>query len=149
MTGFFVRLSFRRLLPVVLGGVLAGPVAAFADPPPNVSLDAPGLMIKKPKPGPPDVRPQPLAWPRLDPGAVLCRSTEDLARLVANRTGGDGGGPADCRIIKVPTAITILQRQGPGRTEVQVTGAEATGWTDVWLPDKAPVTGAARSAAQR
>jgi hypothetical protein len=129
------------LWPTALLGavVFAGVGVARAEPPSNISLNAPGLLIKKPKPGPPDVKPQPLAWPRLDPGAALCRTEGDLARLVANRTGGDGGGPADCRIIKVPTAVSILGRQGLGRTEVQVTGAaDATGWTDVWLPERAP-----------
>ena len=106
----------------------------------QISLDAPGLVVKKPKSGPPEVKPQPLAWPRLDPGAVLCRSEADLERLNANRHGGSGGGPAECRIIAQPTAITIVTRSGPGRTEVQVTGAKETGWTDAWLPSKAPAS---------
>jgi hypothetical protein len=106
----------------------------------QISMDAPSLLLKKPKPGPPDVKAKPLAWPRLDPGAVLCRSEADLARLSANRHGSPGGGPADCRIIAQPTAIQIVTRRGPGRTEVQVTGANDTGWTDAWLPSKAPAS---------
>ena len=108
----------------------------------QVKWDAPGLLVKPPKAGPPDVKAQPLAWPRLDPGAVLCRSEVDLARLTANRQGGSGGGPADCRIVSQPTAIQIVTRRGPGRTEVQVTGANETGWTDAWLPSRAPASAA-------
>lgn len=113
-------------------------------------LDAPGLLLKKPKAGPPDVRAQPLAWPRLDRGSVLCRTEGDLARLAANRSGEAGGGPADCRIVTAATPVTILQRQGPGRTEVQVSApGGSTGWTDVWLPDKAPANARAIPASQR
>jgi hypothetical protein len=106
----------------------------------NVILDAPGLIPAKPKAGAPEVRIPPAAWPRLDPGAVLCRTSEDLARLAAKRSGAeDGGGGADCRIINLPTPITIVHRQGLGQTEVQVTGGnKQVGWTDAWLPEKAP-----------
>ncbi len=106
----------------------------------NVILDAPGLIPPKAKPGAPEVRVPPAVWPRLDPGAVLCRTSEDLARLAAKRSGAeDDGGIADCRIINLPTPITIVHRQGLGQTEVQVTsGAKQIGWTDAWLPEKAP-----------
>ena len=105
----------------------------------QISLDAPGLVLKKPKPGAPAVQAPPQAWPRLDPGAVLCRTEADLARLAANRSGGPGGGPADCRVVSQPTAIQIVHRTGPGQTEVQVTGRPGeTGWTDAWLPSRPP-----------
>ena len=107
----------------------------------QVSLNAPGFVAKPPPPRPPDVRPAPLAWPRLDPGAPLCRGEGDLERLAARRQGEDVAGPTDCRIINVPTAVTIMQRKGPGRTQVRLTDAQnVTGWTNVWLPDKAPAT---------
>jgi hypothetical protein len=109
----------------------------------NVMLDAPGLLQKKKAPPPPPPRAQPAVWPRLDPGAVLCRTADDLDRHAANmiaRVGGGATQSTDCRIIGQPTAIQIVSRQGPGRTLVKVNGpAEETGWTDVWLPDKAPV----------
>ena len=109
----------------------------------QISLDAPGLLPKKPKPGPPAVQAPTQAWPRLDPGAVLCRTEVDLERLAANRTGGPGGGPADCRLVSRPTPIKIVHRKGPGSTEVQVTGGRdgktgETGWTDSWLPPRPP-----------
>jgi hypothetical protein len=113
----------------------------------NVIFNAPGLMPKKAKPGLPDVKARAAAWPRLDPGAVLCRSEADLARLAANRSGAGGGGAADCRVINTPTTIDIVQRAGPGRTQVQVNSpASQVGWTDAWLPEKAPAAGGGAAA---
>ena len=130
-----VRLMLLLLLTAIGYGVLTPAVAQ------NVLFNAPGLLEKKPKPGPPDVKPAPLAWPRLDPGAVLCRTAADLDRLAANRAHTEGGGPADCLFIRVPTAIQIVQRQDPGHTQVRVKEqANTVGWTDVWLPEKAPGT---------
>jgi hypothetical protein len=110
----------------------------------NVKFES-GLLRKPPKPGLPDVRPQPMAWPRLDPGAILCRTEDDLDRLAARRHGETISGPVDCQVVRNPTAITIVQRVGPGRVEVKVTTAQSgdTGWTDAWLPDKAPSSGTA------
>jgi hypothetical protein len=116
----------------------------------NVALDMPSFLKPKVKPGLPEVKAQPQAWPRLDPGAALCRTEADLARLAARRSGDDTAGPADCRIISIATAVTIVQRKGPGRTEVQVGApANVTGWTDVWLPEKAPASARAIPASQR
>lgn len=130
---------------VGLAVVAPGPEAAAQ----GVTFNAPGFLIKKPEQTMPEVRAAPLAWPRLDPGAVLCRTEYDLERLAARRRG-EPNGPADCRIVSQPTAITIVQRRGPGKTQVQVTeAATIVGWTDVWLPEKAPPNGAGRSAAAR
>ena len=113
----------------------------------NISFQS-GLLQKKAKPGLPDVKAPPQAWPRLDPGARLCRTEADLDRLAAQHNGEDVGGPINCQLIRDPTAITITQRLGPGKTEVKLTSGQvgATGWTDAWLPDKAPAS--ARSAAK-
>ncbi|MGE0223627.1 MAG: hypothetical protein AB7F35_27000 [Acetobacteraceae bacterium] len=114
----------------------------------NIIFDAPGLVLKKPPPPLPDVKAAPLAWPRLDPGAAFCQDETDLERLTARRRGEDAG-PAACRIVSVPTAVTIIERAGLGRTKVRLTDAAAdvTGWTDVWLPERAPGNGAARTSA--
>ena len=108
----------------------------------NVILDAPGVLLKKKAPPPPPPRAQPAVWPRLDPGAVLCRTEDDLDRHAANmvaRVSGRTTQSTDCRIIDQPVGIQIVSRQGPGRTSVKLKGpGEETGWTDVWLPDKAP-----------
>lgn len=105
----------------------------------NVYLNAPGLLPKKPKPGPPDVAPQPLAWPRLDPGAVLCRSEVDLSRLAARRRGEAVDGNLDCQVIRARTPVSIVQRKGT-LTQVRTSDPSAggAGWTDAWLPEKAP-----------
>ena len=108
----------------------------------HVVFDAPGLLGNKKTPPPPPPRAQPTVWPRLDPGAVLCRTADDLDRHAANMTARVSGGDivsADCRIIGQPTGIQIISRQGLGRTEVKLnTPDAASGWTDAWLPDKAP-----------
>ena len=109
----------------------------------NVTLDAPGLMPKKRAPGLPSVRAPPTVWPRLDPGAVLCNTEDDLDRHASNMTARVSGGSmltADCHIISQPTGVQILSRLGPGRTQVKLSvPGDVTGWTDVWLPDKAPL----------
>jgi hypothetical protein len=79
---------------------------------------------------------------------VLCRSEADLGRLAQRRSGQIVDGPVDCQIIRAATAITIVQRRGAGQTEVKMTGPQVgSGWTDAWLPEKAP--GGARAAAAR
>jgi hypothetical protein len=131
----------RMLLIAACFGMLCNATRAGAQPDDsNISLSAPGLLIKKPKPPLPDPVAQPQAWPRLDPGAVLCRSEADLNRLSRRRAGEAVEGAVDCQIIRAPTAIKIMQRKGPGRTEVMPNnpGGTASGWTDAWLPMKAP-----------
>jgi hypothetical protein len=142
----WIRGCLRPLIAsaLVLSCLAAMPAFAQAPPPDSdshVHFDAPGLLPKKPRGGMPDVRAQPLAWPRLDRGAVICRSESDLSRLAARRRGESVDGPVDCQIVRATTGITIVQRQGPGMTEVQTNDPSAggTGWTDAWLPDKPPV----------
>jgi hypothetical protein len=63
-----------------------------------------------------------------------------LSRLTANRMHTEGGGRADCQIVHVATAVTVVQRLAPGRTQIRLTDQPTTmGWTDVWLPEKAPL----------
>jgi hypothetical protein len=134
----------RMLLVGACLGTLALATPVNAQQPPSnsdITFDPGALGVKKPKAGLPDVRAQPLAWPRLDPGAVLCRTEADLQRLAARRAGETVDGTVDCQIIRTPTAISIVQREGPGRVEVQISGGKAgssSGWTDAWLPAKAP-----------
>ncbi|HEX3347313.1 MAG TPA: hypothetical protein VHS58_04325 [Acetobacteraceae bacterium] len=83
-------------------------------------------------------------WPRLDPGAILCRTRADLAdhsRAVAQRAAGQQVsvlGSPDCRVVAGMTAIDIVQRASPGATEVRVKGDPNTSWTDTWLPNQPP-----------
>jgi hypothetical protein len=138
-----ISMAKKLLIGTCLGAlVLAAPVAAQPPSDSNISFDAPGLMPKKPKAGLPDVKAQPLAWPRLDPGAVLCRTESDLEKLGARRRGESVDGPIDCQIIRAATAISIVQRKGPGMAEVKTSNPGPTaesGWTDAWLPDKGKV----------
>jgi hypothetical protein len=78
-------------------------------------------------------------WPRLDAGAILCKSRDDLVnyqKQVAAGAGGAGTGQKpDCRVVEESMAIHILDREGVARTEVAATGvAKQTGWTDAYLP---------------
>ena len=132
-------MTIRRILP--LAALLLVPALSAMAQDSRISLDAPGLLPKKAKPGPPEPRAQPLAWPRLDPGSVICRSEDDLNRLAERRRGGPVAGTVDCQVIRVVTPISILQRKGPGATEIKTSDPKAggEGWTDAWLPAKEPV----------
>jgi len=127
--------QFRRIGLIAIAALSPSALAQ------HVVLDAPGLVQSKKPPLPPVAR-APAVWPRLDPGAVLCRTEYDLDRHAANMTARVAGRETqatDCQIIGQPTAIQIISRQGIGRTQVKLSppGTE-TGWTDAWLPDKAP-----------
>jgi hypothetical protein len=107
----------------------------------QVIWDMPNVIEKRPKIDNAPVRPRVDVWPRLDPGAVLCKSEADLSLLAASRRGAPVDRP-NCRLIHSPTAIQIEKRDGPGRTQVSLTGEDGQdGWTDAWLPDRAPLIG--------
>jgi hypothetical protein len=86
------------------------------------------------------IRPEP--WPRLDPGAVLCRSADDLLhRSALIRAQLDGGPPAPastsaCPLVRAPTPVEVVERHGLGQTLVRVKADGSLGWTDVYLPEK-------------
>jgi hypothetical protein len=88
------------------------------------------------------IKPEP--WPRLDTGAVLCRSAEDLQRRSSLiRAQLDGGPPAPastaaCPLVRTPTPIEVVARRGLGQTQVRVKADGTLGWTDAYLPDKSP-----------
>ena len=98
-------------------------------------------------PAPPPLPAGPVVWPRLDPGAMLCQTrdalTDEQNRLRDNNSADPASG---CRIVQDPTAIKILERDGPGQTQVALTGQGGeTGWTNAFLPAEGP-PGAAASA---
>jgi hypothetical protein len=76
-------------------------------------------------------------WPRLDPGATICKTQADLLRLAEVRRGVRGERP-NCQFIQSPTAVSIVRRAGPGQTEVSLTNQNGLdSWTDAYLPDRA------------
>jgi hypothetical protein len=81
-------------------------------------------------------------WPRLDSGAVLCETRDDLTSYQARLAGGSNyraGVAPKCRMIQDPIGITILEREGLSQTKVMLAGAaKETGWTNVYLPTTAP-----------
>jgi hypothetical protein len=98
-------------------------------------------------PAPPPLPPEPVVWPRLDPGAILCRTrgalTDEQNRLRDDDSAGLASG---CRIVQDVTAIKILERHGPGQTQVALTDhGDETGWTNTFLPAE-PRAGATVSA---
>jgi len=87
------------------------------------------------------IAPQP--WPRLDPGAMLCRSEDALKQYqeaMATAAGDEQPAlPADCTRVMEQMAISIVQRDGPSRVQVKSSSPpDRAGWTDAWLPDKLP-----------
>lgn len=131
------------LVAACLAGLgLAGAARAQPAPPPDdgkISFQS-GIRTRAPKAGAPDVPAPPQAWPRLEPGAIVCRTESDLDRLAARHTGEATSGPVDCQVIRDVTAVTILQRRGPGKEEVRFTSGKVgtVMWTNAWLPEKAP-----------
>ncbi len=90
-------------------------------------------------------------WPRLEAGAILCQSRDDLVRYqtptTADPDNAASAQAADCRIIQKRTAIQILDRDGPSRSHVVVTDASSqTGWTNAYLPSKSPASGGTSTA---
>jgi hypothetical protein len=131
--------NMRRSVPwrfILLSLAISSPAAA------QVIWDMPNVIEKKPTIDKlPVLRPRAEVWPRLDPGAVVCKTEADLLRLAEARRGVVGDRP-NCQLIREPTAIHIERRAGPGRTEVTLTDQNGLdGWTDAWLPDRAPPIG--------
>ncbi len=83
-------------------------------------------------------------WPRLDAGALLCRTQADLqqhqAAIAARLSGGHLAEPSGCRIVRAMTAVTVVERDGPARTEVRLPGSseQQLGWTDAAISNEPP-----------
>jgi hypothetical protein len=88
----------------------------------------------------PDV---PQIWPRLEDGALICKSRDDLVRYQAQIGNGasttTAGQASDCHTIRKQTGIQILGRDGPSRTQIATTDeSKETGWTNSYLPSTPP-----------
>lgn len=98
-------------------------------PQPSPTTAAPTPVVPTPGPQP---------WPRLEPGAVLCKSRDDLVAYQTHAAVGEHG--SGCSRISKQVGIQILDRDGPSRTQI-VTNDESkqTGWTNAYLPSSPPV----------
>jgi hypothetical protein len=94
----------------------------------------------------------PEIWPRLEDGALICKSRDDLVRYqtqIANSGSATTAGLApDCRTIRKQTGIQILAHDGLSRTEIVTTDeSKETGWTNSYLPSTPPPSAAKNSGA--
>ena len=84
-----------------------------------------------------------MARKRCSIASKRCRTASKVTRgrLAASRRG-EQVNPPDCLMIRAPTAVTIERRAGLGRTQVALTDQKGVdGWTDAWLPERAPPIG--------
>jgi hypothetical protein len=89
----------------------------------------------------------PEPWPRLEVGALLCSSRDDLVRYQTKIADGASAEYArqasNCHPIVKQTGIQILDTDGPSRTQVVTTDeAKLTGWTNTYLPSTPPPSAA-------
>ena len=102
-----------------------------------------------PQPAPePSVKPKELEavrepWPRLEAGALLCKSRDDLVKYQTKIADGATATTAeqslDCHKLRKQTGIQILDHDGPSRTQVVTTEkSKETGWTNTYLPATPP-----------
>ena len=147
MPAFRVSRFKRSGRAAVLACLVMFPAAAWAQPAPGgAELDGerPGGHGRgrhrasggqPATPALPRLTPKPDPRLRLDAGALLCRSEAGLqqhqAAVTAALDGRTGGEPSGCRFVTAMTAVAILDRHGPARTEVRLPGPpEQVGWTN-------------------
>jgi hypothetical protein len=85
----------------------------------------------------------PEIWPRLEDGAIICKSRDDLVRYptrIANGASATTAGQgSDCHTIRKRTGIQVLNHDGPSRTQIVTTDeSKETGWIDSYLPSTPP-----------
>jgi hypothetical protein len=85
----------------------------------------------------------PEIWPRLEEGALICKSRDELVRYqtqIANGSSATTPGQApDCHTIRKQTGIQILAHDGPSRTQIVTTDeSKETWWTNSYLPSTPP-----------
>jgi hypothetical protein len=90
-----------------------------------------------PAPATPAAVPEPS--PRLDVGALLCKSRDDLVKyqtqIADGASAATAGRVSGCHTIGKQTGVQILDSDGPSRTEiVTMDESKQTGWTNSYLP---------------
>ncbi len=143
MTGSF---EMRRTMMAVLAPVLVlmcslavtdGALAQRRSTPRDEADD------KLPPSVPPPVSTLPptrgISGPKLQPGAVVCRTELDLERRgEVNRRRIDNvpdpGNPLEnCRMMTQERGVEVVEKHGLGRTEVKLKPTGEVGWTDTFL----------------
>ena len=94
-------------------------------------------------PTPPQGVPEP--WPRLDVGALLCKSRDDLIKYQTLIADGASAATAiqaaDCHTVEKQTGIQLLDTDGLSRTHIVTTDdSKETGWTNAYLPSTPPAS---------
>ena len=80
-----------------------------------------------------------ISGPRIEAGAVLCKTPQDLqhrAEVNRRRVEGvpDAGDPlAGCHLLGEVRAVEVLSREGLGRVQVRVKANAEVGWTDAYI----------------
>ena len=124
---------------VVLGSLGAG--AAQAQAPGTARRQQPNRGLGMPAALPDPTTSAGNVGVRLEPGAVLCRTPEELQRrqaaMVAQGPDDQPSLPAGCYLVGARTPVEIVERRGYGRTQVKTLGRTSeTGWTDAYLPQR-------------
>ncbi len=141
-----------RAAALVIGFAMVLPVLAAAQSAALPDLPRPGERGKGGgNRGPADEHPTPslptaarVPWPRLDIGAILCKTRDDLtleAAVMQARSSGQpySGALPNCRVLGAAVAIDIVTRESPAATEVKLRDPPGgTGWTNTWLPSQPP-----------
>lgn len=101
-----------------------------------------GPAPRRTGPAAPRLTPKPLPRQRLDAGALLCPTEDDLhmheAAIEARLDGRDAPEPAGCRFVRSSTAVSVMDRHGPAATQVRLPGdPELVGWTDAIVQGEA------------
>ena len=135
------RLTMAALAMVctfgVVDGALDGALAQRRAAPKDDNDDK--LPPSVPPPVPTLAPTRGISGPRLEPGAVLCRTEDDLQRRAvvnARRVEGDAdpGNPLEnCKLLNQEAGVEVVDKHGLGRTEVKLKPTGETGWTDAYV----------------
>jgi hypothetical protein len=96
----------------------------------------------------------PEIWPRLEEGAFICKSRDDLVRYqtqnASRANATTAGQTSECHAIGKLTGIRILDHDGPSRTQIVTTDeSKETGWTNSYLPSTPPPSVAKNTATRK
>jgi hypothetical protein len=137
----FARVGLVALGLLVVPGVVVAQSSGSMFSPGGIRFGEGPSTRPKPKstaPQGPTLKPDPRQ--RLDAGALFCRTESDLQQhevaVTARLDGREAPEPVGCRPVRFMTAVAVLDRHGPARTQVRIPGPpEQIGWTDAVVHD--------------